>query len=85
MFLDSVKVFLWRRNGNTLQYSCLGKPRDREVWQATVHGVKKESDTVEQQQQRMLKERKVSSIYSCNKHQHSLALRLLSINFSPEV
>ena len=26
-------------NGNLLQYSCLENPVDREVWQATVHGV----------------------------------------------
>ena len=26
-------------NGNPLQYSCLGNPRDRGAWQATVHGV----------------------------------------------
>ena len=32
-------------NGNPLQSSCLGNPMDREVWQATVHGVIKESDT----------------------------------------
>ena len=31
-------------NGNPLQYSCLGNPMDREVWQATVHGVTKEPD-----------------------------------------
>ena len=28
-------------NGNTLQYSCLENPIDREAWQATVHGVAK--------------------------------------------
>ena len=28
-------------NGNPLHYSCLGNPMDREVWQATVHGVAK--------------------------------------------
>ena len=28
-------------NGNPLQYSCLGKPIDREAWQATVHRVTK--------------------------------------------
>ena len=28
-----------RRNGNPLQYSCVGNPRDRGAWQATVHGV----------------------------------------------
>ena len=33
-------------NGNPLQYSCLENPRDREAWQATVHGVSKESDTI---------------------------------------
>ena len=27
------------RNGNPLQYSCLGNPMDRGAWQATVHGI----------------------------------------------
>ena len=27
------------RNGNPLQYSCLGNPMDRRAWRATVHGV----------------------------------------------
>ena len=31
-------------NGNTLQYSCLGNPIDREAWGTTVPGVAKESD-----------------------------------------
>ena len=31
-------------NGNPLQYSCLGNPMDRGAWQATAHGVAKESD-----------------------------------------
>ena len=31
-------------NGNPLQYSCLGNPMDRGVWQATVHGVSKQLD-----------------------------------------
>ena len=30
-----------RGNGNPLQYSCLGNPVDREVWQAIVHMVAK--------------------------------------------
>ena len=30
-------------NGNPLQYSCLGNPLNRGAWQATVHGVAKES------------------------------------------
>ena len=33
------------RNGNPLQYSCLGNPMDRGAWQAIVHGVAKELDT----------------------------------------
>ena len=35
-------------NGNPLQYSCLGNPRDKGAWQATVHGVTKSQDTTEQ-------------------------------------
>ena len=31
--------------GNPLQYSGLGNPMDREVWQALVHGVTRELDT----------------------------------------
>ena len=31
-------------NVNSLQYSCLGNPMDRGTWQATVHGLTKESD-----------------------------------------
>ena len=31
-------------NGNSLQYSYLGNPMDIGAWQATVHGVAKESD-----------------------------------------
>ena len=31
-------------NGNPFQYSCLENPMDRGTWQATVHGVTKESD-----------------------------------------
>ena len=27
------------RNGNPLQYSCLGSPMDRGAWQATIYGV----------------------------------------------
>ena len=34
-------------NGNPLQYSCLGNPMYRGVWQATVHRVTKELDTTE--------------------------------------
>ena len=33
-----------RGKGNPLLYSCLGNPLDRGAWQATVHGVIKESD-----------------------------------------
>ena len=34
-------------NGNPLQYSTLGNPIDKGAWQATVHGVTKESGTTE--------------------------------------
>jgi len=35
--------FPGEENGNPFQYFCLGNPRNREAWQATFHGVKKES------------------------------------------
>ena len=31
--------FPGQRDGNPLQYSCLGNPMDRGAWQATVHRV----------------------------------------------
>ena len=31
-------------NGNSLQYSCLGNPMNKEDWRATFHGVTKQSD-----------------------------------------
>ena len=34
-------------NGNSLQYSWLGNPRDREAWWATVHGVTKSQTRLE--------------------------------------
>ena len=34
-------------SGNLLQYSYLEYPKDRGAWQATVHGVAKESDRTE--------------------------------------
>jgi len=41
------------RNGNPLQYSCLGNPNDRGSWWAIVHGVTKSQTqlTTKQQQQ----------------------------------
>ena len=32
-------------NGNPLQYSYLGNPKERGAWQATIHGITKEWDT----------------------------------------
>ena len=37
--------FPGERNGNPLQYSCLGNPMNRGAWQVTVHGVTKEVGT----------------------------------------
>ena len=33
-------------NGNPLQYSCLGNSMDRGAWQAIIHAVTKDSDTI---------------------------------------
>ena len=35
---------LIEKDGNLLQYSCLGNPMDRGAWWATVHGITEESD-----------------------------------------
>ena len=35
------------RNGNPLQYSCLGNPMDRGAWQARVHGTAKDLDMIQ--------------------------------------
>ena len=37
-------------NGNPLQYSCLGSPKDRGAWWTIVHSVTKESDMTEHAQ-----------------------------------
>ena len=34
-------IFPGGRDGNSLQYSCLGNSMDRGAWKATVHGVAK--------------------------------------------
>ena len=43
---DTVSIPGWERspggeNGNPFQYSCLKNPKNREAWQATLHGVAK--------------------------------------------
>ena len=40
-FLRDLIFCFGERNGNPLQYSCLGNPMDRGVWQATVLWVTK--------------------------------------------
>jgi len=42
--LSSSYSGMGEETGNPLQYSCLENPMDRGAWQATVHGVAKESD-----------------------------------------
>ena len=46
-FHSWVRKIAWRRYGSSLQYSCLENPMDRGIWQATMHGDHKESDTTE--------------------------------------
>ena len=58
-------------NGNPLQYSCLGKPMDREAWWATVLGVAKESDMTE-----WLNNNKFSSIWKRSRWLHKLGVQM---------
>ena len=41
-------------NANPLQYSCLGNPRDRGTWQATVHGVTRVGNNLATKQQQQI-------------------------------
>ena len=36
--IPGLQRFPGEGNGNSLQYSCLGNPMDREDWRATFHG-----------------------------------------------
>ena len=50
---DPLDKIPWTRspgagNGSPLQYSYLGNPKDREAWQATVHGVTKSQTRLKQ-------------------------------------
>ena len=40
--IPGLRRSLGERNGNPLQYSCLGNPMDRGAWWAMIHGVTKE-------------------------------------------
>ena len=40
-----LESFPGKGNGNPVQYSRLGNPKDRGAWRATVHGVTKELNT----------------------------------------
>jgi len=40
-FSPWVGKILWRRAGQSIQYSCLENPMDRGAWQALVYGVTK--------------------------------------------
>ena len=40
-YLYLLIIYNGERNGNPLQYSCLGDPMDSGAWQATIHGVTK--------------------------------------------
>ena len=55
-------------NGNPLQYSCLENPMDRGTWQATIHGVSRESDATEQLNYNR-KDYSTESCYSMDKPQ----------------
>ena len=46
--LPWVGMIPWRRKCNPLQYCCPGNSMHRGAWQATVHGVTKESDKSQQ-------------------------------------
>ena len=42
--VPELRRFSGTGNGNSLQYSCLGNPINREAWRGTVHVITRESD-----------------------------------------
>ena len=60
------------RNGNPLQYSCLGNPMDRGAWWTTVHGVGK-SQT------------ELSKHINTHTHTHTLAFAFQSCDSQPRL
>ena len=40
-FIPGLGRYLVEEEGYPLQYSCLGNPLDRGIWQATVHGLQR--------------------------------------------
>ena len=46
-----VRKIPWRRKWQPTSVFCLGKPKDREAWQATDHGVTKDLAINQQQKQ----------------------------------
>ena len=54
----------WRKNGNSLQYSCLGNPMDKAAWQATVQGVTRVRHDLEDKQQRYMCKHMTDSLYN---------------------
>ena len=56
------------RNGNPLEYSCLGNPMDRGAWWAVVHGVAKGSDSATKQSNNFIyKVKNLESLYKLSK------------------
>ena len=61
-------------SGNPLQYSCLENPMERGAWQATVHGVTKESDTTEWAQENNWMDTSAYTIYKMPTPEHGSLL-----------
>ena len=54
----------WRKNGNSLQYSCLGNPMDKGAWQGTVQGVTRVRHGLENKQPRYMCTHMTDSLYT---------------------
>ena len=65
-----VGKILWRRHGNTLQYSCLENPLDRRAWQATVHRVAKSQIQLKPLSTHAILKQFVNCKFLCKVHFH---------------
>jgi len=66
------------KNGNPLQYSCLGNPMDRGGWWATSMGLQRVDTPATKQQKQQYKQKQYKQQYKCARNS---ATTMLSSNF----
>ena len=75
--IPGLEIFLEEGNGNPLQYSCLENSMDRGAWQATVHGLAKESHMTERLNNSNFENETVSDVHKVSSSELALTKVML--------